>query len=369
MTVEVSWSGLKKAAREGSWVFEVVPIKGQPFDESAFDEAVEAANEIHQAEIERFEDANLVWRFASVSGVGFWCEYELSGKQVEDFIGVFVTELEQRGLVARIRAVRQSDPEAFLANWDGICVAIQINGCERPKPHDSLFDWQALGEDREAVVGMLLDWCSFENGKYWVQHGMSSMSVPAESRIRLGRQFAVRDDEFTRFVAESPAGDYRAFVINEEGLVFVSIGHAKAVKWRESVDDAVSVIRSIAPHIQYAGVSRSITNQRDFNSWAYNVWIFGGEERGKPQRVRLRERHSKAALILGVQLLGPGFAHPEAKPGWTVEDLGDGRVLLLADDREAWFAQPATQELMREAEELYPGVLGIGSVVRRGSVS
>ncbi len=354
MTVEVSWSGLKKAAREGSWVFEVVPIKGQPFDESVFDEAVEAANEVHQADIDRFEDANLVWRFESPSGVGFWCEYELSGKQVEDFIGVFVAEVEQRDVRVRIRALRKSYPEQFIKYRDGLCLTLVLNGEPRDPERGLTEDWNPIPADRDAVIDFLLEWCSFDDAKYWLMPGLGTFQVPAASRKRLARQLMRNLHDATRFVAESPNGEFLGFLIDENGVIYVSIGHVQGIDWRQGVSDARLILKQLAAHLVYGGVSRSLTNQVMFSTWVRSIWNRAGESDGRAKWPTPWMRGHSAPLVLGLQLLGRDFPQVLAKPGWRVEALPHGRVLLISENQAAWFEQGATNELLIRAESLFP---------------
>ncbi len=357
MSVEVSWSGLKKAAREGSWVFEVVPFKGETFDETAFDAAVKAANQIHQADIDRFCDGNMEWRFPTPTGIGFWCEYEMTGRQVTDFIGVLTAELEKQNVTATIRAVRQSQPKNLYENSDGMCLVMVLNGHRSVFQEGVLdFGWTAESHDLDAVVDCLLEWCAFEDAKYWIRHAQNSMQVEPGSVKELVHMYTRPVRELTSLIAETSDGRYRRMHVHPGGQLVVSLGSVAGSDWRVGLTALESIVRRLAPHIVWGGIARASTVALSYEHFMGYLWNHTKEFEEQPLHVLPWKLEARAELVLGFQVLGPLFEALPETPGWQVEYLDSGRTILRSSDLEPWFAQRADRELLREAFHQFPQI-------------
>ncbi len=355
MSVEVLWSGLKKAAREDSWVFEVVPLKDEPFDEVVFDEAAEAANEIHQEDIDRFNDGNLLWRFPTPAGIGFWCEYGMSSAIVKDFFGVLVAEMESRGMSARIRAVRQSHPKAFYEEEYGLSLAMVLNDDPEARNSDGVnYEWVDDPDARSAVVELLLDWCNVDEAKFWAQHSMNCMKIDANKRRDLITRYSKATEDGTELTAENSAGQYRHFKLSRSGGVILSVGPIDDNNWRDEFAELEQFLVNASRHIVYGGIVRGRTGLFNIDYVMRNVWHTAGGKGDEMRLPRVWQWEHHTAFVLGIQVLNPAFHQPKAQDGWTLTNLEEGRLLLKADNSELWFGKFPSQELLFEALRAYP---------------
>lgn len=352
MAITVSWSGLDRVRKTEGWVFEVVAPKTVDRDQfrKQVTEASEAAELILNQDPDFYGEFSLPNHFMTEAGVGYWNECATEKKRLRLAMEVFTQELENRGIEATIRALRQNAPEIVFENRDGISSGSLINGARSTEPRRSHI-WLPDPAAREAIFEQVLPWCADYGNRWWLGYDLMWLKVGRETFSPLAKNFVLNGPEPTTLIAVDKSGNYRSIDFGYDRGLVVSAGGPDPDRLKLA-EDVIGLLASIAPHVSHSFVAAAYTGATSRDDLEGHVFSHAGHSRND-SFVRNRPRPTAAFAVLGAQILGPEFPEIEAAEGWTLTQLPGDRRLLVADDRQAWFGQRATGEQIASAGEIY----------------